>query len=172
MELVTLISPSVRCPDIHSPIRNGSNCSRSHNCLHGLWYVSQVFLRWNTNNGDKHCERSHFYINLTFRMLVNIHFQKWTLTVFITSLCVLNYDVCVLNYDGPRTKVFRFFWFIQLAATHRIIWRFNFFARRSLWTRRHCVEWHYLRIFSFSTVARLSLKGYFWNVLEVFEDLK
>ena len=127
--------------------------------------LARFFWDETANNGDKHCECSHFYINFTFRMLVKIHFQKWTVTVFITS-------VCFFFYDGPRTKVFRFFWFIQLAATHHIIWRFNFFASRSLWERRHCVEWHYLRIFSFSTVARLSLKGHFWNVLEVFENLK
>ena len=32
----------------------------------------------NTNSaapGDRHCELSHFYINLTFCILVNIHFQ-------------------------------------------------------------------------------------------------
>ena len=29
-----------------------------------------------TNSGDKRYKLMHFYINLTFRMLVNIHFQK------------------------------------------------------------------------------------------------
>ena len=49
--------------------------------------LARFFWDETANNGDKHCECSHFYINLTFCMLVKIHFQKWTVTVFITSVC-------------------------------------------------------------------------------------
>ena len=45
--------------------------------LHKTCSWTSVF--WSaTNSGDKHCNLSNFYINLTFRMLVNIHFQKWS----------------------------------------------------------------------------------------------
>ena len=36
---------------------------------------TQVYQKENTNSGDKHYKLTHFYIDLTFRMLVNIHFQ-------------------------------------------------------------------------------------------------
>lgn len=31
--------------------------------------------KYYTTSGDKHCKPSHLYIDLMFRMLVNIHFQ-------------------------------------------------------------------------------------------------
>ena len=39
---------------------------------------SQLDQKYKTNSGDKHFKNMHF-MNLTFRMLVNIHFQKYNL---------------------------------------------------------------------------------------------
>ena len=38
-----------------------------------------------TNSGNKHCEKSHF-TNLTFRMLCNIHFQKYDRYKILTTI--------------------------------------------------------------------------------------
>ena len=47
--------------------------------------------KYYTTSGDKHCKLSHLYIDLTFRMLVNIHFQWWskvTVTDYDKSICL------------------------------------------------------------------------------------
>ena len=44
--------------------------------------------KYNTNIGDKNIRNFHF-ITLTFRMLVNIHFQKYNCYKFFGKLFIL-----------------------------------------------------------------------------------
>ena len=43
---------------------------------HSTFSVKFNSQNQNTNSGDKYCELSRFYLNLTFPMLVNLHLSK------------------------------------------------------------------------------------------------
>ena len=55
----------------------------------GCRFYKVPIYKYNTNSSDKHIKNFHF-ITLTFRMLVDIHFQKYNRYKFLKSYLYCN----------------------------------------------------------------------------------
>ena len=68
-----------------------------------LWHHKLVKEN-NTNSGDKHCIPTHCLYDLKFRMLVNIHFQKWPLQFLKAIYIYHNSTLAKQNEDSMTGK--------------------------------------------------------------------